>query len=304
MGAIRTTQGLFVDRVLNNLNSQSRRILDLQTQLATGRRINKPSDDPLDMRLAANTRTSIQRNDQFLENISTASTPLREATTTVESLVDVFQRARELALQGGSGTYGQNQLDAIAEEADQLLEHTVSLGNHIANGRYIFAGTRTQSEAFSTQRSAQGEIESVTYEGNEEHVELDAGDNVDIVINETGSQVFQANQDAFDTLIRFRDALRAGDQATIQNDIISDIETVADQFNASLSRVGAIENRLERLENDTDQFNFQLEEQRSNVLDADFAEVMINLNAQNNAFQAALNSGARVIQLSLLDFVR
>lgn len=303
MATIRVTQNILTQRALTNLRDQNRRILDLQTQLATGRRINAPSEGPLAARLGVGTRREIQSNEQYLENINTTAPFLQTTATTTQTVIDIFQRVRELTLQGANETNGPQQRRAIAEEVDQLLEQVFATANQVVNGRFLYGGTRTRQTPFEATRDANGQITGVNYRGNDGAIEVSAARGVTIRANETGQQVFLDNQDVFATLIGIRDDLLAGNTAALTNARLDEIRVVDEQILNSLARTGAAQNRLERIDNDTRDFNLQLAETLSNTLDADLAEVIIGLNAESNALQAALSGAARIIQPSLLNFL-
>jgi flagellar hook-associated protein 3 FlgL len=304
---VRITQRLLVDRVLSNLNRQSREILDLQTQLSTGQRVNKPSDDPLATRRAVNARTEVGKNEQFLGNITAVSPQLRDSELAVLSSIDLIQRANELTLQGNNGTNTQPQREAIANEIDEIIEEMLALGNRSSNGRYVFGGTRTLDEPMVATRNVAGDITAVAYVGNSDEIPVEIGEGLTVAANQSGDSVYFSSSaqtvDIYQTLIDTRDALRTGNAAGI-NTGLAELKTAREQLGVVLSRIGAIQNRLERTGGNLEDINLQLTEVVSDNIDADFAEVTLNLNAQTNAFEAALNAGARVIQPSLLDFVR
>ena len=302
MGAIRVTQGILTQRTLSNLNTQLREILLLQEQLATGQSVNRPSDNPIDARRAVNIRALIQENEQYVSNIQDVSPFLSETTTELQRVVDVIQRARELTLQGANETNGQDQLDAIALEINQLIEDVFDAANHQTNDRYIFGGTRTLAAPFEVTRTA-GDIDSVTYVGNEDAINVAVADGTTVTVNEPGSEAFQSQIDIFTVLIGIRDDLRAGDQASLQTRI-DDLDTAQDQSLLSQSRIGATQNRLERVSGSAEDFIVQLQRVLSDKIDVDFAETIVNLNAQQNALEAALNAAGRVLQPSLLNFLR
>ncbi|HNR34391.1 MAG TPA: flagellar hook-associated protein FlgL [Candidatus Hydrogenedentes bacterium] len=301
---MRVTQQLMVNRVLGNLNKQTGKLLALQEQLATGLKVNTPSDDPLAARRAVNIRANIGAIEQYITNLSTAGPFLTESTNALQTVVDVLQRAQVLTVQGATGTNNQTQLDQIAIEIDQLLETAVAEANHQTNGRYLFGGTRTTSPPFAVTRDAENRITAVTYQGNDEAIRIAIGDSVDVAINETGSDAFQSAQDIFQMLIAIRDNLRAGDQASLQNQRLAELPTARGQLLISLARIGAVQNRIEQATANAENVVQQLRSALSDSIDADYAETVVNLNAQSNAYQAALNAAARVIQPSLLDFVR
>ncbi len=303
MASIRVTPRLMAQRMLSNLQSQSRRLLVLQEQLSTGLKVNSPSQGPLDARRAISARGSIAAIEQYLTNISNVGPQLEETSTTIQTTLDVFHRARELTLQGGNGTNSQSNRIEIAEEVNQLLESVVSQANHQSNGRYIFGGSRTLNTPFSVTRAANGDITAVTYEGNDEETQVQVSQEVKVTVNETGFDAFLSQQDVFQTLIDIRDNLLAGNLDDLQNARLTELDAVQDQLLQSTARVGAVQNRLERLSSDHEDFVLQLRTVLSDSIDADYAETIVNLNSETNAFEAALNATSRVIQPSLLDFL-
>lgn len=300
--AIRVTQGLVVDRTLNNLNAQFRRVLGLQDQLSSGHRVNRPSDDPLDARRAINLRTLITQNEQYLDNITDASPQLVETAATLRRSVDALQRARQLAISGANETLNQDQRNSIALEVDQLLENIADASNHQTNGKFIYGGTRTLSAPFEIVRTGD-EITSVTYAGNTERSQVEIANGVRVSVNITGAQAFQGGTDVFQTLIDLRDDLRAGDTAAIGGSLDT-IDAAVEQILQSEARVGSVQNRLDSVTANTEDFIIQLQKSLSDKIDADLADTIVNLNAEQNALNAALNAAARVLQPSLLDFLR
>lgn len=303
MGSIRVTQRILTQRALINIHSQQRTILDLQTQLATGLRVNAPSDDPIDARRGVNTRTSIGTNEQFLDNISSATMYLSESSTTLQTVHEILQRTRELTLQGANGTYSQEQLDNIAQEIDQLLEGLLDTANHQTANRYVFAGTRTRTRPFQETRNVDGTITAVTYEGNTEYINSAFTNNATVRVSEPGDRIFLSSADMFQTLIDIRDNLLSGNQDDLRGARLAELDLARQQLGTALARVGSVENRADRTSADVDDFVLAQRELLSDTLDADFADTIVQLNAQSNAFQAALSAAARVIQPSLLDFI-
>lgn len=299
----RVTQSLLVSRQLSNLNRQLSKISSLQETLASGLRVKRPSDDPLDARRAISTRTSIAKNDQFISNISGVNPQLGESASTLLNVEDILVRVLELTTQAGNDTLSQVQLDAIALEIDQLLESAVSAGNHRTNGRSIFAGTQTLADAFDVVRVA-GQITSVTYAGNNEDIEINISEGDRTAINVDGTEAFLSNVDLFAVLIGIRDDMLAGDQDSLRDVRLDEIQVAMEQTLFAVSKIGAIQNRLEQVSGDLEDFNIQLQILLSDKVDADFAETILQMSVAENAYVAALNAAARVLQPNLLDFIR
>ncbi len=306
MGTIRVTPGMLIDRVLTNLNYQQRQLLRLQEQLSTGQRVNRPSDDPMATRRAVAARAVMAQDEQYLTNISTISPYLLETETAVQTVENLRQRAYELTLQGSNNTNGQTQRDQIAIEINSILEDVLSQANHITNGRYIFGGSRTMNVPFVATRNANGEITAVAYQGNAEKFKIEVSAGVQVEVNEIGSEVFQQTTgnsvDIFQTQINIRDALRVGNNAGVAAGL-QDITDAQDQLMVSVARQGTTQTRINQLDANLRDISEQQLKVISDNVDADFADVIVNLNAQSNAFQASLNAASRIIQPSLLDFL-
>lgn len=307
MGAVRTTQRLLIDRVLSDLSLQQREILRLQEQLSTGQKVNRPSDDALATRRAVSAQAEISRNEQYLTNISTASPGLTQTDSSLMTTIDIIQRSRDLTLQGASGTNGQLQRDQIALEVDQLMESLLSEANQLSNERYIFGGTVTLTPPFEATRDVDGRITSVTYVGNDQTHSVEIQKDIRIAANEPGSDVFTAvgatGTDIFQILVDIRDNLESGNLAGLDAGLAG-LSDAQDQVLVSLAKVGATQNRLERSDSNIQDINLQLLDVISDNIDADFAQVIVELNAQTNALQASLDASARVIQPSLLNFLQ
>ncbi|HOK88537.1 MAG TPA: flagellar hook-associated protein FlgL [Candidatus Hydrogenedentes bacterium] len=303
----RTTQNMLTRRALININRSERRVLSLQEQLATGQRVNRPSDDPLAARRAIDAQAEVRKNTQYLANITTARPYLQETETSLLTTTNILQRAYELTLQGANDTNSQVDRNQIAIEINQILENALVEANHKTGNRYIFGGTWTSSPPYTPIRNAAGEMISVIYNGNDETIETEISPVVRVPVNETGNGYFWdtdfASANVFETLISIRDNLRAGNTGALTQDL-RNLKSNIDRVTTALARVGAIQNRMDLIQNATEIYNVQLESLRSESADADFAEVTVNLNVAINALQGALNVGARVLQPTLLDFIR
>jgi len=306
MGVTRITQRMLVDRSLTDLAYQTRRILTLQEQLSSGLRVNRPSDDPLNARRAIYAQSMIAKNEQYMKNITTIRPYLNEAEASITNTLDVIQRARELAIEGRNSTNAQLQRNQIATEVNQLIESVLSEANHQTSGRYIFGGTVTATAPFQETRGANGEIISVTYQGNDNYINTEIAEGVRITTNQTGREVFLTtgaqSTDILQTLISLRDNLRSANFTGIDQRI-QETNYAINQLSLSLARIGAVSKRLDDTEGKLENANIEFKRVISDSIDADFAEVIVNLNTQTNAYQAALNAASRVIQPSMLDYL-
>lgn len=300
----RITQSFLAARTLRDLNNQLGEISTLQQRLATGQRVNRPSDDPIDAGRALNIETQISKSDQYTTNISNIDPQLTETESVFSTLIDIFQRALELTIAASNETMGQDQLDQNAIEIDQLLEQVFVLGNTQVSDRSIFAGTRTALEPFVATRNANNQITAVTYQGNSDPVEIQISETARVNTTVAGDEIFQTTADIFGMLIGIRDDMLAGNQANLSATRLGELAASQKHISLNVARTGALQNRLERVTFSTESLVLELEEQLSDRINADFADTMLNYNVQLSSYQAALNASARIIQNSLLDFVR
>ncbi len=154
---MRVTGKMIRQRILNNTNMAMERLQFAQTQLATGKRILKPSDDPLSLSKAMRARAILTDNRQFLRNIEDALSWLDNTEPEVDAMVTVIMELKEIAIEGASDTKSAGQRQVLAGQVEDLIERLVGLANTRYGGKYVFAGTYTTTPPYSTNRAVTGE---------------------------------------------------------------------------------------------------------------------------------------------------
>jgi flagellar hook-associated protein 3 FlgL len=184
------------------------------------------------------------------------------------------------------------------------MESVLQFTNTDNNGRYIFSGTKTSTTPFSAVRNSNGRISSVSYDGNNEEIKYQIGPNTYIQVNTPGGTFFQDNQ-VFSTLISLRDALESStfDSSTFLGQR-NTLDTAINTLSAEITKLGAKANRLELTANSLANSKIALKEMISYTEDADVASLIMDLKRQENVLQSSLQTGARIIQPTLLDFLR
>jgi flagellar hook-associated protein 3 FlgL len=300
---VRVTQRMSTDNILRNLNARGSELFKLQEQMATGKELNSPSDHPIDVRRALSSQSTVQRFEQYVDNISFANPYMDETYSSLDQIANIIQRVRELTIRAGNDTNGQPVLDGIAEEVDELTEALYGLSNHQQGSRYVFSGTRTLTEAYSITRDGNGRIDSFTFNGNSEHISIAVGDATAVDVNVSGADVLTGASDVPQTFIDVRDAMLAGDTNTLRN-LIADIDQGYEQVLRGLTRIGSVQNRVEVSEVELEEFIGQHEEMYATLVDADVSEKIVEYNSAQTGYQAALSAAARALQVSLIDFIR
>lgn len=127
--AIRVTSGMMSTQMLSNLNRNLYRMDNMSNQIATGRKINKPSDDPVGVTYALRYRAELASNEQYQTNTDAAVSWLDATDSNMQQALDVMKRLKELAVQGANGTLSDSDLQAVNLEVDELKQHLVDIGN-------------------------------------------------------------------------------------------------------------------------------------------------------------------------------
>jgi len=270
-----------------------------QLQLADGKRIHKPSDDPIGIRQQLQLKAHSLNVDSLVGNIDRSIGFGNASDTAFAGMTDLLQQTKSLAVQGGNDTNTPQSRAALGEEVDRLLDRMIDLGNTQYDGRFIFSGTATTTKPFALD-AASGQV---LYQGTNDAFSVEITTVSRAQVSLDGSAFTQRPQDVFATLIALRDALRADDGASVRN-LIGDIDSAHGQITDAFGDLGGRQARLEATKNQLLDVQLNLDEQISILGDADLTEVISKFKQAEVALQAGLQAGARVMQTSLLDYLQ
>jgi len=303
-------------QMLADVDRTRLRLARVQEQASTGLRINRPSDDPVGAGEAASLRARLDSTAQMRRNLGQADVRLRATEASLGEVNDVLLRARELAIQGANDTLDAAGRAQIAAEVEGLHARLMSAGNARAGGAYLFAGRASDAPPFvASGPFVNGSpAPTVAFVGDPSEVEVEIDEAARIASTLDGQRVFQGDgdgdgspdvgkEDLFTVLGDLHDALMANDRNAVA--AVSDrIESGQGQISEELSRVGSRTARLDAQRANLDRREEALTTRLSDVQDADSIRVLSDLVREQTALQAALEATARVIQPSLLDFLR
>jgi flagellar hook-associated protein 3 FlgL len=298
---MRVTEGIICRSVTGNLNRLRAGLQELNQQVASGKRLVRPSDDPVGAVSAQEVRAKLAAMDQLKRNADSWQGWLRSTENAITSAQSIVSRAREVAVQMSNATNSASQRTMAAEEVNNLLEEMINLGNTQFQGRYVFAGYRDDSDAFEVTR-VNGEITAVTYAGDDGHHEMKVGAGSRLESSLTGEEVFQGSADLFDTLIELRDSLRANDISATTN-TLDDFVDAGNNLGAKVADVGSRLNRLDLRLSVIEDTKLAETERLSQIEDADLVEVINALKTKELAYEAALQATASTQQLSLAAYL-
>jgi flagellar hook-associated protein 3 FlgL len=291
---MRVTSGMSQRHVLADLRRVQERLANAQSQVSSGKRIEKPSDDPLGAERAMRLNDQLATTSGYRNAVDESRSWLDATDSALDSLNQIVQHVRELTLQAANGSTSDAGRQSIKQQIDQLTEEAKSTLNSAYDGRYIFSGTKTDTPPYS---AATGDV----YQGDASPVVRQIGPGVSVQVNVTGDDVLSGLLPALRTLSSH---LASNDTAALGTTDLKAIDAGFDNLTAKRGAVGAITNRVDaagaRLDDTADITTAFL----SKTQDADLPQALTDLSAQQTALQAALRGGAALIQQSLMDFLR
>ncbi|MGH7944680.1 MAG: flagellin [Opitutaceae bacterium] len=285
-------------RQIQQLGTQQAR---LQTQVSSGLRISQPEDDPAAVGRVLNLESERRQLEQFGLNARRALALSQASFSGLQGLMKISGRAGELATLG-TGLLGVDAMKAYATELDQLIEQALQSGNTRFNGDYIYAGTAVDAPPFAATRDVTGKITTVAYAGNATQASIPLSETTSVAPGTAGSSNVGV-QDFINQLVALRDALNSGDTAAVsalQGGLTASEDTlvfaVAESAGIQTRIEASLSQRMDRLTS--------LDALVSSETDADLPTTIVKLNQIQTAYQAALQSGASIMRLSLLDYIR
>lgn len=322
---MKATQGTTYRMLGSRLNTVSTQLEELRSIAATGKKLNKPSDDPASIRPVLNTRKQISNVDRYLETMGKSLDTMQATDGHLEHVENIMQRAKEIMTNTINGSLNNEDRTVLADELVQLRKELVDAANGMVDGKYLFAGYEEDTKPFVENPAYDPALydpaDSTTwpylYQGDENATSLEITTGELIQVNLTGNDLFfgtstwstttpnsiQAGRyDLFAELTQAEEAIRANDQSAMQTSL-DDLEGAAEQNRRLRSQLG---NRASRVESAMDYQQgvlIDLKQILSRYEDADAIEAFNAIVQQETAFQAALNVTAKVSQLSILDFI-
>lgn len=293
---MRVTQGMLAANSLKQISNSYNKLETLQNQLSTGKKITRPSDDPIVATKGMAYRSNLSEVNQYKRNLTEAQSWFDSSESGLEQVNSILQRTKELVVQGLNGTNESDDRQAIAREIEQLKLDYMQVGNTQVAGNYIFNGVNVGSAPIS--ENASGMIESNI---NLDPFSVEVSKGIQLRVNIHPENIF--GQGAFDLMNNVQTAFEQNDVNSLK-DLSTQVDTQLSTLLAERSELGARSNRLELIENRLDSQEITATKMLSNNEDADIEKVITDLTVQESVHRAALGVGAQIIQPTLLDFLR
>lgn len=298
---MRVASKTIYEAVKFNLGTITENLYKAHKVVATGKRITSLSDDPVGLTQVLNIKSSLSNIEQLERNISMGKSWLTASESALTQVQNLISDAKVLCVQMATATTGADERRSAAVTVQNTLEEIVSLANTNVNGRYIFAGSKTDAAPFSRDN----DTNVVTYNGDNNAFTIKIGRDATVQVGSDGEAVFGTSgeaDDIFKTLNDLKTALENDDVPGIQ-DAMTKLDEHFDHISTKISGIGSKMIRMEIKENILQDLNITNTDRLSRIEDADIAEAIIDLKSKELAYQAALASSAKVMALSLVDYL-
>jgi flagellar hook-associated protein 3 FlgL len=303
----RITNNMISRSVLADLTDVANRQNATRRQMASGKAITRPSDDPYAAGRALSLHSELEGLRQQGRNVTEAQGWMTITDTSLGHIGDMAQRARELVMSGSTDTLAQPEREAIAAEVDQLIAGMKQEANATYDGRYVLGGARTNVPPYDSKVLAVGSAPNDAYGGDSYKQMREIGPGVTLQVNVNGDEILggtAGDGKMLDVLRNVAAHLRSGDTDSLRTTDLKGLTTQMENLVGVRARVGAGMNRLEAAEARLGETQESATTLLSDVEDADMAKTLIDYSTQQAVYQSALNAGSRIVQASLLDFLR
>ena len=322
---MRVTNSMLSKSFLRDLNRNQSNLKKINNQLSSGKEISRPSDNPYkaarSMQLSSDIKAAIQYN----ENIKDTTNWLDTTDTALQQLENSFQRIRELMVSSGNAAYGVDEKKAIKDEINEKVNEIAQILNTNFDGKYIFGGTKVNSKPVIVgsdvtgnnklyYSSSDGTIIADPSTSNEMEmlasgliVEISQG--VTMKYNVSSTEILEFGEGAnkvnvMNLLTDITNSLDSEDSSEVTGNLLSQMDSTISNLLKIMSEVGAKQNRMESAATQNEDQILNLKDVLSKTEDIDFAEKTIEATVAQTVYMASLQVSARIIQPTLLDFLR
>lgn len=317
---MRVTQSMLSNNMLRNLSNSYNKMSELQNQINSGKKITRPSQDPVVAIKGMSYRTSLNKVEQFERNVTQVNSWLDSSDDALGQVGDALNRVKELVVQATNDTNTADDRQKIKLEIDQIREQLQDIGNTKVADKFIFTGTKTQAPLFIDGKinpdllemddtttpptptdnlipSTSSEVRMEVFDG----IQLDVNSSdaaglfqqVDQLMGKISEAMENSDSDEIGNLL--------GGIADGTNDTLSELQNKVLEARAD---VGARQNRVEMMTNRLETHEINVTKQMSDNEDVDYAETITEMVNYESIHQASLSVGANIIQQTLVDFIR
>ncbi|WP_020683856.1 flagellar hook-associated protein FlgL [Marinobacterium rhizophilum] len=303
-----STQQVFLNNV-DNLSRANSELIKTQEQIATGKRVLQPSDDPLAATQIIKLEREVDRTEQFQTNIDLATRRLSLEESTLDELFNNAVRLREITIQAGSAALSSQDRVALATEVDGIIDQMQGLMNtRDVQGEYLFSGFQGDQQAYTLNAVTQ----RYEFQGDAEQRYIQIGPDNRIAATDSGAQLFEP-ENPLNVALDLSNGLKSIDTGTeagrtqmetLLGDTLTALEGVQDSNIRGRTSIGARMNAMDQQALMNDNYTLITQEALSSFRDLDYNEAISRLTLQQTTLEAAYASFSKVSGLSLFDYIR
>ncbi|TGE39966.1 flagellar hook-associated protein 3 [Desulfosporosinus fructosivorans] len=301
---MRITNSTMSYNFLSSLNKSLEKANHIQTQLADGKALHAPSDDPIKVVRSLRLSSSMELNNQYTQNAQDAISWMDSTDDNMQDLSAIMISIKEQVIQASNGTNPESAVQTIGESVDNLINQMINIGNSQLGGRYIFAGQNDKTAPFVRDG------DTITYNGNDLKISMpihpgEATPSQDSV-NLTGEDVFGEDLEILTHLIEIKEKLKSGttdDQEWLSTTGLEYLEADHDKMLESHTKLGTRMAMYEMAKTMLDNSNTIIEGDQATNDSIDAAKGIVDYKNAENVYKTALQIGARIMPMSLVDFL-
>jgi flagellar hook-associated protein 3 FlgL len=316
---------------LTSLNRNLNNMQKYQSQLSSGKEINKPSDNPYKTSRIMKSYGELSKNDQYKTNIDDVSNWLNTTDTSLNQAGNVLARIRELQVNAGNATYGGDELIAIKDEVSEKVNELSQILNTNFDGNYIFGGTKSTSKPVIVD-STTGKITYARQDGtvvgsapapappapsdadilNQIGADLNAEISQGVITkyNVTAKDVLEYTdktgtpQNVMDLLKNITNGLNTVPPTTVTGVCLDQMDAAISNLLSKRSQVGAMQNRIDSAQLKNSDETLNMKDILSKTEDIDFAQKTMEYSVMQTVYTASLQVSSKVLPLTLMDYMR
>lgn len=308
--------------MIQSINRSQGKLEKYNNQLSSMKEISKPSDDPLRASQIMNLNNSLIQNEEFSVTIADTTDWTNMQDSALENATNSLRRITTLIQSAATGTMSDSDRQAVKAEMETEISTLVDSLNTNFGGKYVFSGMNTTTKPFEISRDAAGAMTGIQYQGTVDGTDADGNvipvkadlsrtiaTGVDVSLKTDGRQLMNeqgasAEKDDLGTfLMDALKALDANDTEALSGKLLARSNAETENVVNMRTEIGAISNRLKSAQERNASENINLKSIRSNKQDVDLAEKYMEFTMEQQAFQASLAMGTKILQTNILDYL-
>jgi flagellar hook-associated protein 3 FlgL len=297
---MRITNNMVTTSVLAELQQLDTQQSTLQGEVSSGLAVTQPSDNPPVFGQVIQEESQSNQLAQFNQNGTQAISVANASYAGLSSLTQIFDRATELATEG-TGTLGASANAGYADEMTQLVQQAVTVANSQSDGNYLFAGTAVSTKPFTTTTDSSGNISAVTYVGNNEQTAIPLSATSSVTPSTSGT-TNAGMATMINNMIAVANALSSGDAAAVQSAATA-LNGSEDVLSNAVADNGAVQLGIQSQQTQEQSNATEVSSLISTQTDANLPTIITQLDQAQLAYQAAMETAAKVMQLSLVNYL-